>query len=463
MTEKDLKKENTNDKKIDTNDLINMNDYSKDKLKQNYINNLITWKFLKNLCDYHQWPLGCIGNLIQNSLKPHIQSKNIYLDIIENKENEIILTIKDDGIGISCVEFNGILYSFNKNENEELYYFQYGLNLKTSALRLADSFFILTKRINEASIGLISKNLQKEISNDFILTPIINYKIEKTESKNKKNKYIPQSNYPSQCLDLILQHIKSIFETKEKLYEYLDSFEIGTHLFLYDLKKINDEYEFDFNKEKYDIYYNTFYEELGFDDNLKKMLIDISLVQYLNFIQIKHINAKIHIFGKELILKNLYHDVFLSATLSNDLIKIKNLKYESENENEKEKINCFYIEGDEYKGILFNEEFLNSLGQNPINNVDDLLDKDDYFNGILIYRENDLICRIDQSNFGDLSYFINKFVKGKNKSKLFRVNGYIQLPIRGYELLFNNKEIKDLSLYGYLYKKIKTLVKKIKK
>ena len=463
MTEKDLKKENTNDKKIDTNDLINMNDYSKDKLKQNYINNLITWKFLKNLCDYHQWPLGCIGNLIQNSLKPHIQSKNIYLDIIENKENEIILTIKDDGIGISCVEFNGILYSFNKNENEELYYFQYGLNLKTSALRLADSFFILTKRINEASIGLISKNLQKEISNDFILTPIINYKIEKNESKNKKNKYIPQSNYPSQCLDLILQHIKSIFETKEKLYEYLDSFEIGTHLFLYDLKKINDEYEFDFNKEKYDIYYNTFYEELGFDDNLKKMLIDISLVQYLNFIQIKHINAKIHIFGKELILKNLYHDVFLSATLSNDLIKIKNLKYESENENEKEKINCFYIEGDEYKGILFNEEFLNSLGQNPINNVDDLLDKDDYFNGILIYRENDLICRIDQSNFGDLSYFINKFVKGKNKSKLFRVNGYIQLPIRGYELLFNNKEIKDLSLYGYLYKKIKTLVKKIKK
>jgi hypothetical protein len=459
MTEKELKKENTNDKKIDTNDLINMNDYSKDKLKQNYVNNLITWNFLKKLSDYHQWPLGCIGNLIQNSLKPHIQSKNIYLDIIENKEKGIILTIKDDGIGISSVEFNGLMYSFNKNENEELYYFQYGFNLKTSAMRLADSFLIITKRINEVSIGLISINLQKEISNDFILTPIINYKIEKSESKNKKNKYIPQSNYPLQCLDLILQQINFIFETKDKLYEYLDSFENGTHLFLYDLKKINDEYEFEFDKEKYDIYYNTFYEELGFDENLKQMLIDISLVQYLNFIQIKHINAKIYIFGKELNLKNLYQDIFLSASLSNDLIKIKNLK----NEFDENKTNCIYIEGEEYKGILFNEEFLNSLGQNPIYNVDDLLDKDDYFNGILIYRENDLICRIDQTNFGDLSYFINKFVKGKNKSKLFRVNGYIQLPIRGYELMFNNKEIKDLSLYGYLYKKIKTLVKKIKK
>ncbi len=459
MTEKELKKENTNDKKIDTNDLINMNDYSKDKLKQNYVNNLITWNFLKKLSDYHQWPLGCIGNLIQNSLKPHIQSKNIYLDIIENKEKGIIFTIKDDGIGISSVEFNGLMYSFNKNENEELYYFQYGFNLKTSAMRLADSFLIITKRINEVSIGLISINLQKEISNDFILTPIINYKIEKSESKNKKNKYIPQSNYPLQCLDLILQQINFIFETKDKLYEYLDSFENGTHLFLYDLKKINDEYEFEFDKEKYDIYYNTFYEELGFDENLKQMLIDISLVQYLKFIQIKHINAKIYIFGKELNLKNLYQDIFLSASLSNDLIKIKNLK----NEFDENKTNCIYIEGEEYKGILFNEEFLNSLGQNPIYNVDDLLDKDDYFNGILIYRENDLICRIDQTNFGDLSYFINKFVKGKNKSKLFRVNGYIQLPIRGYELMFNNKEIKDLSLYGYLYKKIKTLVKKIKK
>ena len=459
MIEKELKKENTNDKKIDTNDLINMNDYSKDKLKQNYVNNLITWNFLKKLSDYHQWPLGCIGNLIQNSLKPHIQSKNIYLDIIENKEKGIIFTIKDDGIGISSVEFNGLMYSFNKNENEELYYFQYGFNLKTSAIRLADSFLFITKRINEASIGLISINLQKEISNDFILTPIINFKIEKSESKNKKNKYIPQSNYPLQCLDLILQQINFIFETKDKLYEYLDSFENGTHLFLYDLKKINDEYEFEFNKEKYDIYYNTFYEELGFDENLKQMLIDISLVQYLNFIQIKHINAKIYIFGKELILKNLYQDIFLSASLSNDLIKIKNLKTEFD----ENKTNCIYIEGEEYKGILFNEEFLNSLGQNPIYNVDDLLDKDDYFNGILIYRENDLICRIDQNNFGDLSYFINKFVKGKNKSKLFRVNGYIQLPIRGYELMFNNKEIKDLSLYGYLYKKIKTLVKKKKK
>ena len=56
----------------------------------------------------------------------YIQSKNIYLDIIENKEKGIIFTIKDDGIGISSVEFNGLMYSFNKNENKELYYFQYG-------------------------------------------------------------------------------------------------------------------------------------------------------------------------------------------------------------------------------------------------------------------------------------------------------------------------------------------------
>ena len=48
----------------------------------------------------------------------YIQSKNIYLDIIENKEKGIIFAIKDFGIGI--------IYIFNKNENKELYYFQYG-------------------------------------------------------------------------------------------------------------------------------------------------------------------------------------------------------------------------------------------------------------------------------------------------------------------------------------------------
>ena len=76
--------------------------------------------------------------------------------------------------------------------------------MKASALRLADSFLIISKTSKEVSIGMISKELQKKLDDknrDFILTPIINYKIENDKDKEKEkkegnNKYIAKSNYP---------------------------------------------------------------------------------------------------------------------------------------------------------------------------------------------------------------------------------------------------------------------------
>jgi len=46
----------------------------------------------------------------------------------------------------------------------------FNMDLKTIEIRLVDCFLF----INEALIGLISIDLQNEISNDFILTAIIN-------------------------------------------------------------------------------------------------------------------------------------------------------------------------------------------------------------------------------------------------------------------------------------------------
>ena len=46
---------------------------------------------------------------------------------------------------------------------------------------------------------------------------------------------------------------------------------------------------------------------------------------------------------------------------------------------------------------------------------------------------------------------------------MFKKNGYIELPSIGYELMFNNMEVKDQALFGYIYNKIKILVKNIQK
>ena len=48
------------DLSIDTNDLINMNFYSFEEIKKNYLNNMMTWHFLKHLSAFYKWPIGCI-------------------------------------------------------------------------------------------------------------------------------------------------------------------------------------------------------------------------------------------------------------------------------------------------------------------------------------------------------------------------------------------------------------------
>jgi hypothetical protein len=58
----------------------------------------------------------------------------------------------------------------------------------------------------------------------------------------------------------------------------------------------------------------------------------------------------------------------------------------------------------------------------------------------------------------------NKYNKCNNlNKKIFKRNGYLQLPIAGYELMFNNMEIKDQALFGFIYNKIKILLKKLQK
>ena len=471
----------------DTNDLINMNFYSFEEIKKNYLNNMMTWHFLKQLSAFYKWPIGCIGNFIKNSLKDYVSSKNIHIDYIIPPNGENYITIKDDGKGIISPDFNGIMYSFIKNQNKELNYFQYGFSMKASAIRLAESFLIISKTSKEVSIGMISKSLQKKLKdNDFILTPIINYRIEKKESN--KMKYIAKSNFPSESLNLILEHINFLFKAEEELMNYFDTFDTGTHIYLFDLKKKSNflgekNYELIFNEEENDICLN---EDFEFDEELKKNIIDFSLKKYLSFMVLKPLkDVSIFISEKKIDLENPYYNIKLLASLGNNIKKLNSINYFINDE--KDKIDCLNIEGMDYEGILFNENFIDSITSNTNIGVEDIKEKD-YLNGILIYKENILITRLNQHNFGDLNFFIKKMMNLSNKEendfsnnnnifeqnfiyknsnnilrKIFKKNGYIELPSNGYELMFNGCEIKDQALFGFFYNKVKALLQKIQK
>ena len=477
----------------DTNDLINMNFFSFEEIKKNYLNNMMTWNFLKQLSAFYKWPIGCIGNFIKNSLKDYVSSRNIYIDYKKTTNSEIYISIKDDGKGITSPDFNGIMYSFIKNQNKDLNYFQYGFSMKASALRLGDSFLLISKTGKEASIGLISKRLQQKIKeNDYILTPIINYRIEKKETN--KLKYIAKSNFPRESLNLILESISFLFQTEDDLMNYFDSFDIGTHIYLFDLRKKNlnkdnilneDNYELIFNEEENDIWIN---EDYDFNEELKRNIIDFSLKKYLNFIVLKTFkDINIYLLEKKLDWENPYYNIKLLSNLGNNIKKTTSLNYSSTNENEK--INCLNIEGKEgigYQGILFNENFIDSITSNTNIGVEDIKEKD-YLNGILIYKDGILVKRLNQHNFGDFNFFVKKIMNVTNKisnnndndvnnnifglnqnnnyfcSKIFKKNGYIDLPSNAYELTFNGCEIKDQALFGFFYNKVKALLQKIEK
>ena len=486
----------------DTNDLIDFNFYSLKELKKNYLNNLMTWNFLKSLSDFYKWPIGCIGNFIKNSIKENINSKNINIDIKKYKNDEIYLSIKDDGIGMTCSEFNGVMFSFIKNQNKELNYFQYGFSMKATALRLANNFLIISKTIKEISIGMISIELQKKINDkncDFILTPIVNYRIEKKDNnKNNSQKYIPKSNFPIESINLILEIIPFLFKSNDDLMKYFDSFETGTHIYLFDLKTIKKEengylktikednslnksilsnYELLFDEEENDIYLN---EEIGLNDELKKNIIDFSLKKYLSFLYLKHNkHINIFIFRKKIEIENPYYNIKLMSHSGKNIEQITNLIYSKEVKNENNIIDSFNIEGTDYNGILFNEKFIDSISSNSSIGIEEIKEKD-YLNGILLYKDNILVSRLNQSFLGDITFFIKKMMKinniicnneNKNKcneynylnKKIFKRNGYLQLPSAGYELMFNNMEIKDQALFGFIYNKIKILIKKLQK
>ena len=92
---------NLNSISTDTSDLVGQDFFTFEEIKKNYLNNLISWTFLKKLSEFNQWSLGCIGNFIMNSLKEQVSAKNIYIQFEkynnDNKEIDVKLFLIQNG------------------------------------------------------------------------------------------------------------------------------------------------------------------------------------------------------------------------------------------------------------------------------------------------------------------------------------------------------------------------------
>ena len=530
------------------------NSFNFKEIKSNYLSNLISFSFLKKVGTFYQWPFLCFSNLVENSII-HGNSPNVDIDIncysdeiykrldilsdnkpISNDLREyngdfshkiLVLTIKDNGIGIETELFNKILFCFDAKDtslmsciNNNPNYLNKNINIKSCCLRLGDSFFILSKTKNELNIGLISKQLQMKMNNDLILTPLVNYTIIKDKEKTKYNF---KSQMGLQSENIILNEIRFLFWSIDEIFEYANSFDTGTHIFIYDLKQFSSQkdyfnkasnYELFFSFKKRDeintssninyyndIYYNTLLKQryLNNIENKNKddknnliYIIDVSLRKYLELFLFHYNGVNINLLKEKINTENNIISK-LSGIVNNNLYSIDN---DSFNNNEdinnillsseniiiiddsfslkgknifnKEKINIILIKGELYKGILIkkdqdnnNKEMLVKIINDNFNvNISEEID-DLILNNILIYFENRLVCRLGQNKFGDLPFFIKM---QKKKEWFYNYMGYIELPNNGlYELNLLKSEFKDNSMISLFFSKINNFIKKLNK
>ena len=266
------------DKSTDTDNLID----SVDILKAHFMNHLICWSFLEKMSQFYQWPLACIGNLVDNAIKksrdhgvtvlidyyipditlgsgytsnlidipkncntnsdtnPNLNTNsNIYsnLNTITHTLTNInlqnssfpILTIKDDGPGISKRKFNKIICLNSTDELKHNKIFEFGLTFRASLMRLADSVLIISKKkhYNEVNIGVLSKFLQKMVNTDYLVNPVINFKF-----NPKTLNLIPTSLYYNEILNIILNEIKVIFPNSTSLLDYIRTINTGNYMII---------------------------------------------------------------------------------------------------------------------------------------------------------------------------------------------------------------------------------------
>lgn len=118
-------------------------------------------------------------NLLSNSVKYGKENGNIHVQIYENTDNSILISVKDDGIGIPDDMKNKIFDRFLKVDN--------GLSRKAEGSGIGLS---LVKQLVEIHEGTISCDSQLNIGSEFkIIFPTVEYSSTDFSADEKQNNY----------------------------------------------------------------------------------------------------------------------------------------------------------------------------------------------------------------------------------------------------------------------------------
>ncbi|XP_070606496.1 MORC family CW-type zinc finger protein 3 [Erythrolamprus reginae] len=204
-------------------------------------------KFLHTNSTSHTWPFSAVAELIDNAYDPDVNAKQMWVDKTIINEN-VCLTFMDNGNGMNADKLHKMLsfgFSDKVTLNGHVPVGLYGNGFKSGSMRLGKDAIVFTKNGDFMSVGLLSQTFLDITKAEHVIVPIISF------NKNRKGMNPDES---KASLRAILDH--SLFSTEEELLAELDAIigKKGTRIIIWNLRKEkNEQTEFDFDTDKYDI------------------------------------------------------------------------------------------------------------------------------------------------------------------------------------------------------------------
>ncbi|XP_013922616.1 PREDICTED: MORC family CW-type zinc finger protein 3 [Thamnophis sirtalis] len=160
----------------------------------------------------------------------------------------VCLTFMDNGNGMNADKLHKMLsfgFSDKVTLNGHVPVGLYGNGFKSGSMRLGKDAIVFTKNGDVMSVGLLSQTFLEITKAEQVIVPIISF---------NKNRKVMKPDESTASLEAILTH--SLFSTEEELLAELDAVigKKGTRIIIWNLRREkNEQTEFDFNTDKYDI------------------------------------------------------------------------------------------------------------------------------------------------------------------------------------------------------------------
>ncbi|XP_029980740.1 MORC family CW-type zinc finger protein 3a isoform X2 [Sphaeramia orbicularis] len=209
-------------------------------------------KFLHTNSTSHTWPFSAIAELIDNAYDPDVSAKQFWIDKTFVNSQEC-LTFMDNGNGLEYKTMHKML-SFGYSDKIAVNGLEpigiYGNGFKSGSMRLGKDAIVFSKSKTAQCVGMLSQTYLEEIGATQIIVPIV------CLEQRDETIYVSEEHRAS--LQDILRY--SPFKTEAALLTEVNTIgsswsngSTGTRIIIWNLRRTEDQLEFDFQRDRYDI------------------------------------------------------------------------------------------------------------------------------------------------------------------------------------------------------------------